>query len=837
MIFPTERYADKDIKPADVRCVILHHPLNWYSQASYHDFRRFLRVRADILLTGHEHTFGAGEIDDAMDGPTIHFEAAALQQHGIPTSSKFLVIELDLSLSAFRSTVLSWNKANYEAAPVSTDWTSYRPLPQKNAKRPLLTDTFRKVLDDPGATFRHPGKEHLDLRDFFVFPDLEKSTGDGKKHPKSSSRVLAELQPLDPYILLTADEGAGKTALLRTLYPLYVDKGAVPVFIDAEQCRSPRVKDFESLTQKALVEQYGSGFVPLWDQAQKCDKILMLDSFERMNIALDHRHAILDIAKERFGRIFVFSASSLEISEIVTPKLAHALRSFTHYKLYTQGYRFRYDLISKWIRIGDDFRREPQEIVSRIDRAEKATQVALVKNLVPRTPIYTLMLLQSMESIEVSSLQTSGIAHYHEYLISQALEGAGVKFKDFHEFFNYLSQLAWVFYHKNCREISVREIEAFTKAYSEEYTLVSATDRIQVLARAGIVTTRGDFVSFKYGYLEHFFLAKYLADRLGESDEIKSEIERHCRHLHVRKHANTLVFLVHHTKDPFVLNCIESTLKTLFEGVLPLDLVSDTGVLNELIDSTAKIVFKDGNPEDYRRRRGALKDELEDRVQEEEQDDEESHADFPSRIVMLLKTVDILGQILKAYYGTLRNERKVELMAELFDAPLRALRDVVELIERNREYLLEVIEESVAGKGNHLPSEKQRIARKILFEVLGLLVSAFVLKAGCSVAAEQLTDVTEKLREKSESVTVDLLALTARLDQPRALPLEEIERLAAVTQDNHFARKILQTIVLRHLYLFPVREREKQIVCSMLDVSFAGQKVRAFDGGKSKLLS
>lgn len=68
--FPYERYQAGVRTPGDVHLMVLHHPANWFSQNTYAGFRRFLRERASIAFSGHEHMGGGSEI-------TIWMQASA----------------------------------------------------------------------------------------------------------------------------------------------------------------------------------------------------------------------------------------------------------------------------------------------------------------------------------------------------------------------------------------------------------------------------------------------------------------------------------------------------------------------------------------------------------------------------------------------------------------------------------------------------------------------------------------------------------------------------------------------------------------------------------------
>src|SRR5690606_25545467 len=68
VVFPVKPYQEvaRD-EEADYRIALLHHPLNWYAQSTYHTFREFLLNNFCIVLSGHEHISGNHQILRSID--------------------------------------------------------------------------------------------------------------------------------------------------------------------------------------------------------------------------------------------------------------------------------------------------------------------------------------------------------------------------------------------------------------------------------------------------------------------------------------------------------------------------------------------------------------------------------------------------------------------------------------------------------------------------------------------------------------------------------------------------------------------------------------------------
>ncbi|MBK6294839.1 MAG: metallophosphoesterase [Rhodoferax sp.] len=131
LVFPHERYSQLLEETTDLRIGVIHHPLNWFSQAMYHPFKQLLRSLSNVIISGHEHVGGVGEDLNAASGHSAYVDGCILQDEQRPTSSSFNVVELNLDEGAYRSTRYLWNidgrhYSATEEAPGETSAVSQR---------------------------------------------------------------------------------------------------------------------------------------------------------------------------------------------------------------------------------------------------------------------------------------------------------------------------------------------------------------------------------------------------------------------------------------------------------------------------------------------------------------------------------------------------------------------------------------------------------------------------------------------------------------------------------------------------------------------------------------
>lgn len=828
ILFPTSKFRPKSSEEVDLRVVGLHHPLNWFHQASYHGFRSLIRNTGHLVITGHEHVQGAGEVNDALTQPSAYIEGAALQPHSVSDPSGFNVVEIDLGQQQYRVDIFQWSGEAYTPKDIVGSWSTYRKLPEKSNNEFSISEVFIGQLDDPGANFSHPAKQRLCLSDFYIYPDLEEIIEDGEENRLINSTILRISSSLSQGVVLKGAEKSGKTALLKSLYRTYHESGRVPVLIYAQHINSVSERELQSLVEKNIAEQYSDAAVENWRSLPASRKILLLDDLDRCHVADRYRGKLIGYATSHFGHVVVTTGDILDISETVSSEVAEILGKFVHYEIQPFGYKGRYDLITKWGSIGEQYAIGSAELIERVDKAEKIVNSVFGKNLVPRVPIYLLTLLQSLESSSPSDIQASAFGHYYQYLITQALRKINVRIDEMEEFFHYCSSLSWVFHQSAVRELDIHSLREFNAIFSKEYVAVDLTTRLDQLCRARLMDKRGDYYSFSYPYIYYYFLGKYISEHLSADDEIRHLVEKYCAHLYVREFANTILFLTHHCRDGFVIDQIVQNLQSLFADKKPICLEADTSALNELVESTSRLVFSGGDPQTHRRTRGELQDNLEGAEDGEATAKEVTsleELDLTSRLNMLFKTVEILGQILKNYYGTLRNDIKMRLMREIYRGPLRALRGLLEEVENNRDGLIKEIETLIESKNGDLDAaERTKLAQRAMFEFVSMITFGFLHKASSAVGSEHLSDVSKALVAEMPSNSFRLIALGTRLDTAGALPFDEIEKLAVSTESNIFAHRILEATVLRHMYFFKSSEADKQRLCSLLGVSMKHQR-------------
>ena len=280
------------------------------------------------------------------------------------------------------------------------------------------------------------------------------------------------------------------------------------------------------------------------------------------------------------------------------------------------------------------------------------------------------------------------------------------------EFFDYCTGLAWFYHTQNSRELAVAELSEFNQTFSAKWHTVDFKERLEKLVQAKVLIARGEYYSFRYPYIYYFLKGRYLSRNLSDI-QIREYVEKCCAHLYVREHANTVLFLAHHTNDEFVMATILGVLRNLFKQHQPVTFVKDTDLIASMVNDAGRLKYSGTPPEKFREQANEARDEL-DNGNDGLADKEELGVGLSliAQLITLFKTVEILGQVLKNQYSSIERSRKVDVLEELFTGPMRALAGFYEFITEKPDLLVAEIDSAL--KHNHKLEDDQarnRIAR------------------------------------------------------------------------------------------------------------------------------
>jgi hypothetical protein len=325
---------------------------------------------------------------------------------------------------------------------------------------------------------------------------------------------------------------------------------------------------------------------------------------------------------------------------------------------------------------------------------------------------------------------------------------------------------------------------------------------------------------------------------------VKEKVEECCRELDLRRNGSTVLFLSYHSNDRWIIETVARRLAESIPDCEAINLFDDIDFINELADSSSRVLIDPPDVEKNQTRAREIRDDLE----SVDEDDEESGAsqDIQEEDIMtefrklnlLFKTAEILAQIIKNYYGSLERRVKEENLDQVIEAPLRVLRRFLELVGNDQDGFVEFIEKEILESAEHNQNahNKRTQARRIAYRLLGLLATGFILRVSTWVGSRRIEEDVKSVIEKNNTVARRLVLAGSRLVLPGEIPHEQIKSLARDLRDNPFAFGILQSIGVRYIHLFFVPHRDRQKLCNTLRIEFKSSQFIDLSTKETKLI-
>lgn len=842
LVYPANKFKDIISEPAEIRFVLLHHPLHWYCPNSFHELRSIIRTHATAVLSGHEHQTNASEIKEHNSGTSFYFEAGALQPHEPNLASTYSILSFDYCKDVEKRNV---HQFEFKVDANNITLTNENTIALNNANSNVvsglsLKKEFVKAISDPGGGFIHPEKEYLNLEDIFVYPELKKKkSNDDKENVKSNQYSVTSEEILysgkeNLRLLLLGEEKSGKSSLIYQAFREFHSRGLAPLLIKATDLNSLGEADFERHLSRCVSDQYVNP--ENFERIEIKKKVVFVDDLDRLRGGLKMILKLIKLLEQQFDSIILVASTGFEITEFIIKEASQILKNYNTFEITRFGHALRLKLIRKWCLCGTA--NTLAELDRQIYETENIVNIVVGRNLVPSQPFYLLILLQSSSQNQQAELKNSSFAQYYEYLMTGNLTKSGVKRDQYDDLFNYLSNLAWLFRTTDTTEASLSELQGFNDNYSKLFYRVDLQPRLDLLVAAKLLKKRGTNYSFAYPYV--FFLGRYLAKNLHKP-EIKATVIDWCSQLTRKNNAHAILFLTYHVNDPWIIEQIASVLSNCFGGIKPVQFNGDISFINELIENTTEQLMKLENRDvhvnqteirELRDRQDSL-EEANDRLEE----DNLIEVSLFKELNLFIKTAEILGQIVKNYYGSLERVTKKQLIKEVFDAPLRFLHFLFELIHGDPDAFVLEIEKIILLKNPGLESlDKRLVARNIAYRVLGQISTGMILRSSANISSDKLDDDLLDLTNEHPNAAYKLLRMSAKFISPKNLPLDEIRRLANELKPNPFAFGILQSLGAMHIHQFHLEIEDRQKLCSILGISIENTEVVEYRTKDSKLI-
>lgn len=827
IFYPVRNIKDNIYPLGDFNISVFHHGQNWLKTNTTPnnriEFKEWIIETSDIILRGHEHELEAEKTRNVLSNDEVlDFSGVALYSNdNCIVNSGFQTIVIDLENKYGELTSYSYNESIY--IKDKNREFQFNETRKRNCKYNLKHDLLKK-RDDIKLPLFDDDKANR-LRDIYVFPDLEKNFEYDKSNKTYDDYIDSEiLLDADKYriVVLEGESQSGKSSLLNMLFLSYFEKGKYPIFIDGKLFTES--KNVDSIIRKSFQKEYDNGDFDKFYQEDENSKVVLIDNLDLANIKGYSLFELFDKLRTRFSMI-VITTSSLYNGSF----LGCDFDDILYARILPLGYRKRNLLIERFHILNQDYNNNQDQLfLETIKTSYEQVQTFLGDKLMPSYPVFILSLLQAMNLNKGANYEQTSYGYCYQTLIHSALAvKAKIKNDDIDTYYNYLSELAYLMYKKSIKTITEIYVQNFHLEYSKQYICMSFSEIQENILKSGIVVKEDGCYKFGYNYIFYFLVARKIADIITDA-EGKKDIQYLCENLHKERNANILIFVAHHSKDSYLIDETTITSMTYFEKVAPVTLGRDDSFYKMVEDiiKEFKNEFIDTNidPLKVREENLEIQDKAEKKINkqnrsdaiEDERDDNQEMSEELIEFNKALRSIEIIGQIIKNRKGSFKIDQLIEITKELYLTTFRVIGFLGEIINVSKDYYSEVISHKLKDADG-----KTEMAKKLNLFLQALSFNfclSMFTKIIRSVGSKELRQVFDKVAEEIGTPASELVSFSIKTFYGK-LNLEELRTLNEKYKQNPVAHQIIIARVKSYIYNNYLSTNERQKITALLNIS------------------
>ena len=653
-----------------------------------------------------------------------------------------------------------------------------------------IRDEFREEMEKTEFF----SQEHFSLQSIFVFPRLSSYTTTGDEESVEDTQQLLRSK----YTLIHGDGLSGKTALSRHLFLSLVDDTKPVIYVDLNTVNPKATSNVFC----DVYERQFHGDHSLWEKQD--GKVIILDNLSISPRAIDH----VLLAKEHFDKVIVtlstdtFQAYYKDDDRLVEFKEIEIL-PLTHDK--------QEQLIRKRTELSVQ---DTPALDGQIDRVENQVNEIIISNrILPRYPFYVLSILQTYKELMSRGLSITSYGHCYYALIFNRLVKSGIPDAEINPCFNFSKNLAFKIYSSGADEhrIGRDPFDKFVEEYKKNYIIPDSTLNRMCSHDYGIVTPSGQF---KIAYMYYYFLGEFLAENRERHKDI---IERMCDRSYITSNCRALIFTIHHTSDNRIIDDILLRTMCSLDDMPPSALDrKETQIFADIVASIPPLILSSDTVEAERekeRNKRDSRDELEDRSELGDKDDEEP-VDAVNDVYRIMKNNEILGQILRNKYGSLKRGKVVEIVETIADGGLR----LVPLFFGSQKEMNDLATFIHKKSPNFSLDEIKQALRFLSF----FWTMHNVERTVGALSKPEIRSLVEEVVTQRNTPAYDLIGYFLRLDTIDEFTDKDRVKLKSLLHKHRylFFERVVSIRTQRYLDTHRVHTPVEQAVCSLLNIKY-----------------
>ena len=588
---------------------------------------------------------------------------------------------------------------------------------------------------------------------------------------------------------------------------------------------------------------------PTSNKSDNGDFVIIIDNFQyacKGNVK--YWKLLTSNLETHFSNIIIVGDSSISMEDLSANP---PFENYNKYLIMQFGADLRNQLVEKWYSIGQDLSLESKnDIRLKKDNANKYIKAILGKNIVPAYPFYILGILQSMEfGNQNISHNYSLHGFYYEQLINTSLAKAVGNTKDISFYYNFLVLFCYNIFDKKLSNrtstISIETFDEIYRLYCDKFDIdtkqIGIVQVKETLKKSRLLVFDNS-VSVGEKYIYYFFVAKYIANNIDKK-EIQEVVTKLCDRIFNKEYSNIIMFVTHLSKHDWIIQTLLKNASNIFDTYKESLLENDIKSINDLIHDIPTQVIQTIDVDKERNTQLKLQTELEERQNEFDKDevnyadfsldDDVSEIDLVAKMNLAVKTIDILGQIAIKYWGELDKDTKYQIVEATYSVGLRTLSMYLTTMSDNKKELIEYIsnviiedrlkKESRQWTLNDIDRDKvKEISIKYILSLSFLSSWAIINRVSYAVGDNRLMPTFEKILANHPQNSYKLINQSIALSYP-SINIDTIKAYSYDMRSNPMCFKLLQNLVVRHLYMFDEDYKVKSQLEAFLKIKIGNQ--------------
>lgn len=689
-----------------------------------------------------------------------------------------------------------------------------------------FSDSHNEYLTKLSLPIKHPRKEKLTLQDVYVYPDIMPLSKDRVKSlyiHEDSSEFIEQTEEGKAYII-EGENQVGKTAFLKQVSIDGYGHGDFPLWINGAEISHPNITQ---LLKKAFNAQYdkGSKFED-YTLIPKGHRILLIDNIDKSSLNRESLDQMIEMVLRNYKCVILTTKPNTDVLSIIRQSDRNSLYSYYHILAF--GHLKRNELIERWLQLGVDFhQRNNTEMIDKIKLVYNQISTILSGDLLPAFPVFLLTILHSMSSlVESYDLTPTSYANLYHTLLITSLGRAEVPQDKLNGVITFLTELAYDMYRNKEREIGMYPNEkkinydTFYVSYAKLRIPPYGNGKLsELLIQAEILSpTESGNLCFSYKYIYYYLVGRKLAGMVDSSDG-GSELTYLCNHINEEESANILVFLAYLIKNPTsLLDEIRLTIQIPLNEVNPITLSINDPLFHKLSSLVKNIkehiLLADVDYKEARKKFLKASDDAELRAKVACQEGNQNMDQFDEldgalkEVNTILKSVRVIGQIVKNQSGTLTIP---ELEALVEDSYLSSFRLIGQFVQQVEQDFITIVDEICnihrIDKANR--NQVERHVAKVLSGLLFKLCLSVFSNLALSVGTTDLQQIFDNVANKIDSPAAHIISFTIN-SYYGPFRIEYLKDMVAQYRNNPVVMNLIQARVRHYVYHHDLPYNKKQ---------------------------